>query len=136
LQATVNQQDLKHKYEDELRQSFIIRQTGLSKEKAEFFTPACIKALKPPVEGAVLCWQYSRSTFQGYMKIPPAKMEELKTATKRRRMTKTAPVPTHWSCSRKYGLVRTKVRSQIVALQLVVDWMWKVHFDHGGDSCT
>lgn len=118
-----------------MREQLIIERVGHSKSKAEHFTPQVIKNLKP--DGCVLHWQYVTGFFQGYYKIPADKLADAEAAVgkKRRRLKGKTEAKTHWSFSRKYGQVRTRTRTQLCALSLVVNWLWNTHADMGFDQC-
>ncbi len=126
-------QKLKAEVDEAERVAFILERVGLSRSKAKHFTPKAIKALRPP--GTVLTWQRSLFSFQAYFPIPQAirtKTEEkLKEQNKKGKGKKNKRVQTHWARSRNYKEKRTKED----ALSQIVNWLWKTHGEHGGESC-
>lgn len=120
-------EDLKDKSDHQLRKAFIVERMGWSRSRAAFFTPKCLKELRP--EGSVLCWQSSASCFQGYYPLPQQEIDKAhaeNSGKKRKRAVKT-----HWTQSRSYLQKRTK----LAALQQVVKWLWSMHKKVGGESC-
>ena len=126
-------QNLKNEVDEAQRVAFILERVGMSRAKAEHFTPKAIKELRPA--GAVLTWQRALFSFQGYYPIPQAirtKTEEkLKETNKKGKGKKNRRVQTHWARSRNYKEKRTKED----ALNQIVNWLWKTHGEQGGESC-
>ena len=135
-------EDLSSKVRAAEVQEFILRRFGASREKAAFFTPAAIKALRPPGEGVYLVWQMSAEAFEAY--YPKALMQTQSTdqnpteeqeapPNKRRRAKTPAPkarVKQHVTCSRQYGAVRTT----FAALWQCVNFLWTMQEKAGRDT--
>ena len=115
-------QDSKEMMDTKVAMDAMIQRLPMSKEKAEFWTPKQIKMLKPECEpSSILCWQKSRNRFQGYYPKPKGAL-----VTKRARK-KSSQETQYWTCSRVYGMLRTRTRSQLDALNMVVQFLWKTH---------
>ena len=117
-------EQLREVIEDKVRKDFIVKRTGWSRGQAEFFTPICLKRLRP-VGKSLLVWQPAMFAFQGY--YPKKVMQE--EAPKRRSKkgpAKQAEQKFH-SCSRSYQQKRT----MLAALTQVVAFLWKQHAKAG-----
>lgn len=121
-------EDLKLQADEALRQEFILSRVGSSKAKASFWTPKCVKDLRPI--GTTLVWQQAMKAYQAYYPIPQdvrdvaaEKAKASKSSTRKRR------VQTHWSRSRTYG----ERRSQLDALKWCVKWLWQTYKKQGGE---
>ena len=127
--------------DDDLREKMIVEKIGLSREHAEWLTPKTLKGLKPPLpedapRKCVLCWQLSKASFQGYY---PKPMDEDQAKPKKRARKKTKPETdkeSHWSCSRKYGVVLKSTLSKLDALWQVVSFLWDRHSRQGHEAET
>lgn len=129
-------QSLKAEVDEEARMEFVLSRVGYSKAKAEHFTPSCIKSLRP--ENTVLVWPAIQFSYQGYYPIPLAmqtkakeKLKDVAPTTRVRGKNQSKKVKTHWTRSRNYKAKR----SQLQALTEIVDWLWRTHKNHGGESC-
>lgn len=129
-------QALKEQFDEQERISFVLSRVGLSRAKAQHYTPRAIKSLRPG--NSVLVWQRSTFAFQAYFPVPQAlrnQAEEKAAAKKESKKGKgrggRARVKTHWTRSRSYKEKRTKLE----ALQWVVDWLWRTH-NQGGEPRT
>ena len=109
---------LREQLEDEKREQLVMRRLGGTRAGVEMKTPGPIKALRPPVQGALVVFQISASAFQGY--YPRTLTEEQRNNP---RVKKT------WSCSRTFGVDR----SQEQALKMTVRFIWQKHKEVGGD---
>ena len=108
--------DLMEQVSQEERETLIKERIGAPHEKAAQWTPQALKDLRPPVSGAVLCYQLSSSCFEGYFPKP---------ADKRGKGPKSKK---HWSIARSH----VQVRSQFAALQQVVKFLWAHYGKSGG----
>lgn len=118
-------ENLKDMVDDYKRQEFVLSRVGMSRNRANHWTPGPIKDLKPP--GSTLVWQWTASAFQGYYPIPQKLIDEkIKKAKKQGK----GKVKTMWSRHRGYAQKRNKVK----ALQDITKWLWKTHKECDGDS--
>ena len=109
-------QDLLEKVAADDREHLIRSRVGAPHEKAQQWTPQCLRDLKP--EGAVFCYQASARCFEGYYPVPPEKR------TGRLKNKK------HWTIARTHGEKWTPLS----ALTQVIAQLWKWHQQEGGDA--
>ena len=112
--------DLKQFLDTAETEALITSRFSGEKAPPEQYTPAPLKALRPPKDGCVLSWQIARNCFAGYYPREPGKDGTIKKGTKK-----------HHSCSRTYG----ERWSKLEALTLVVKFLWRQHGkQHKDDS--
>ena len=120
---------LRDRLEDSEREKMVIERFGGSgKDAKKYATPECLKQLRPDVSqgdntsgyGAVLTWQMSTNSFQGYY---PTDLEEHEAIGRRKRFTST---------SRKYQ--GDDLEDKMKALWQVVSFLWREHVRQGGSD--
>ena len=121
-------EDLKHQADEAVRQEFILSRVGVSKAKATFWTPKCVKELRP--NGTTLVWQQAMKAYQAYYPIPQDVRDATAEKAKASKSSRKRRVQTHWSRSRTYG----ERRSQVDALKWCVKWLWQTHQKQGFES--
>lgn len=120
-------EDLKLQADEALRQEFILSRVGSSKAKASFWTPTCVKDLRPC--GTTLVWQQAMKAYQAYFPIPQDVRDAAAEKAKASKSSRKRRIQTHWSRSRTYG----ERRSQLDALKWCVKWLWQTHEKQGGE---
>ena len=125
--------NLRDKLEDvEIEKTVIERFGPEARASKHFVTPQCLKDLRPDTAlsgnssnySAVLVWQISAQSFQGYY---PNDLDEedMDTASNKRRQR-------FMSCSRKY--VADTLEEKFKALNAVVNFLWREHAKQGGSN--
>ena len=110
------------------REKTIAERFSSGKEKKQFATPDCLKDLRPDVTSgtntsgyaAVLTWQMSTQSYQGYY---PNDFDDEEAGSRRRRFTST---------SRKYNT--EDIEDKTKALWPVVSFLWREHVGQGGSD--